>query len=207
MTTAPANETAPATTGHRVVRSLADRLARLARWPLWLGQAAVYAVFAGLLFGSRAAFAIPHVEAACGQAPPDVRVFTSAADVTGFLTACGAAGRDAYRYLQLADLLYPAVFGLFMATSIALVVSRLAPAHRPLLALAALPLVASAFDYLENLCAWLALAAFPDQSPASLLLGPASAAKNLTSWASGALLLGAVGLLAVRRIRAARATA
>ncbi|MGO4597700.1 hypothetical protein [Terrabacter sp. 2RAF25] len=219
MTTARSSETAPATRGaagprtrtappgHRLVRSLASTTARLASWPVWLSHAIVFGVFARLLFASSAPFAIPHVETACGQRPPDVRVFTSAADVTGFLSACGAAGRDAYRFLQLADLLYPMVFGLFMTASSALVLSRLATRRHSLLALAALPLLGSAFDYVENLCAWLALAAFPGQPPTSHLLGLASTAKNVTFWASGAVLLCAIAVLAARKAKAIHATA
>ena len=169
--------------------------------PLWVVNAAVFGVFAGAFFASSAPFAISRVEAACGQAPPDVRFTSGAADVLGFLNACGAAGRDAYRLLQVADLAYPTLFGLFMATSMALVFSRLAPARRALLTMAVFPLIGSAFDYLENLCAWLALAAFPDPAPTSSLLGLASAAKNLTFWTSGALLLGALGMLMVAKAR------
>jgi hypothetical protein len=195
----PQAPTAPM--GHRIVWSLAGAAARLAKWPLWVVNAAVFGVFAGVFFASSAPFAIPRVEAACGQAPPDVRFTSSAADVIGFLNVCGAVGRDAYRLLQVADLAYPAVFGMFMATSMALVISQLAPARRALLTLAVLPLIGSAFDYLENLCAWLALAAFPGPAPTSSLLGLASAAKNLTFWTSGALLLGALGMLVIAKAR------
>jgi hypothetical protein len=191
--------------GRRIVWSLVGAAARLAKWPLWVLSATVFGVFAGVFFASSAPFAIPHVEAVCRQAPPDVRFTSSAADVLGFLTRCGAAGRDAYRFLQVADLFYPTVFGMFMATSMALVIARLAPRRRALLGLAVLPLLGSAFDYLENLCAWLALVAYPNPSSTSSLLGLASAAKNLTFWASGALLLGALGLLVIayagRRLR------
>jgi len=157
-------------------------------------------VFAWAFFTSSAPFAIRHVEAVCRQAPPDVRFTSSAADVLGFLTGCGAAGREAYRFLQVADLFYPTVFGMFMATSMALVIARLAPERHALLALAVLPLLGSVFDYLENVCAWLALAAFPGPAPTSSLLGLASAAKNLTFWTSGALLLGALALLVIAQV-------
>jgi hypothetical protein len=195
-----------ARTGHRVLSSLAGAAARLATWRVWALTAAVFAVSAGVFFASSAPVAIPRVEAVCRQVPLDMRFTSSAADVMDFLTACGGTGRDAYRLLQVADLFYPAVFGAFMATSIALVLSRLAPARRALLALAALPVLAAGFDYLENVCAWLALAAFPGPAPTSGLLGLASAVKNVASWASGVLLLGALAVLVIleagRRLRA-----
>ncbi len=34
------------------------------------------------------------------------------------MSSCGAAGRTAYRNLQVADLFYPAISGLFMASSL-----------------------------------------------------------------------------------------
>ena len=155
----------------------------------------------GAFFGSSARFAIPTVEAACGQAPPDVRFTSDAGEVGAFLDACGVVGREAYRSMQVADLFYPLVFALFMASSLAMVISRLAPRRRSLLALAALPLVASAFDYVENACAWLALAAYPDSAATNSVLGLASAAKSATSWVAGILLLGALGALAVVTLR------
>ena len=74
-----------------------------------------------------------------------------------------------------------------------------------MLALAALPLVASALDYLENAFAWLAMAAYPDPSATGSLLGLASAAKTTAFWAAGIALLVALGALGVvegrRRLR------
>ncbi|WP_323099077.1 hypothetical protein [Intrasporangium sp. YIM S08009] len=180
--------------GPRLLRSLTWAMARLARWRLLLGSGAVFVAFAAVFFASSAPFAIPRVETTCGQAPPDVRFTSSAADIMRFLDACGPVGREAYRHLQVADLLYPAVFGFFMATCLALVVSRLAPARPGLLVVAALPLLGAAFDYLENICAWLAMTAYPVAAATNSLLGLASAAKNITFWTAGVLLLAALGM-------------
>ncbi len=185
------------TSGPPAVPAVARAMGHLASWRVWLASAALFTVFAGAFFGSSAPFAIPTVEAACGQAPPDVRFTSSAGEVDGFLQACGVAGREAYRAMQLADLVYPTVFALFIASSLAMVLARLAPRRPALLALAALPLVASTFDYAENACAWLALASYPEAAASTSLLGAASAAKTTSSWAAGILLLGALGALAV----------
>ena len=197
-------EPAPAPSGG-MISMVATLTSRLASGRVWILSASVFAMLAGLFFASSAPFAIPQVVAACGQPPPDVRFTSSAADVTGFLDACGSAGRAAYRSMQLADLFYPMVFGLFLATSLAIVLARLAPGQRWVLALAALPLAGSAFDYLENAFAWLALAAYPDPSATGSLLGLASAAKTTTFWIAGIALLVAVGALGVldsrRRLR------
>jgi hypothetical protein len=182
--------------------ALARAVARLATWRVWTVSGAVYVVFALVLFTSSAPFAIPRVEALCGQPPLDVRVTSGAAEVNGFLTACGTAGREAYRALQLADVVYPLCFAVFLASSLALVLSRLAPTHPRLLVLVALPFLASAFDYIENALAWRALIAFPRASSTDGLLGVASTAKAATSWIAGGLLivcLTALGLAVARR--------
>lgn len=173
------------------------RLAALASWRVWWVTAAVYLAYAGAFFATRAPFSIPTVEALCGQPPLDMRTGSSAADVNAFLTACGATGREAYRALQLADLAYPLVFAVFLASSLAMVLSRLAPGRPRLLLLAVLPFVASAFDYLENVFAWRALLAFPGTTATDGLLGLASTAKTATSWLAGGLLVAALVALAV----------
>ncbi len=177
-------------------------MARLAAVRVWGVVTAVYAAFAAVFFASGAGFSIPHVQQVCGQAPPDMRFTSTAAQVHGFLEACGPSGREAYRALQVADLLYPLVFALVLASSLALVLRLLAPTRRNLMALAAIPFLAAAFDYLENVGAWLALATWPEPGVADGLLGLFSAAKTVTSWVAGTLLLVSVAALAVSRGRA-----
>jgi len=172
----------------------------LGSWRIWTPIGAVFVIFAGLFFASSAPFSIPEVEAACGQAPPDVSFYTSGDDVSNFLDACGASGRRAYQNMQIADLFYPAVFGLFLASSMMLTFSKISVNNRVVVALATLPLVGSAFDYLENSFAWIALANYPSETPTNALLGWASAAKTTTFWVSGILLLGGLGVVIVQRI-------
>ncbi|MEL7207671.1 MAG: hypothetical protein AAGK32_05490, partial [Actinomycetota bacterium] len=64
---------------------------------------------------------------------------------------------------------------------------------------AVLPIVAAGLDYLENLFAWLALAAYPGSAITDPLLGLATAAKATVSWASGVLLIVGLVVLAARR--------
>ncbi|MCV2392898.1 hypothetical protein OEB99_01120 [Actinotalea sp. M2MS4P-6] len=184
-----------------VLARTARAMERLGSWQVWVPSAIVYAAFATVFFASSAPFAVAQVGAACGRPAPDVNAYTSAAGVHAFLEACGPAGREAYRAMQLADLLYPAVFALFMASSIALALTWSAPRRRLLPALAALPLLGSAFDYLENLCAWLALAAYPEPAATDALLGLASAAKTVTSWAGGLVLIVVLALLGLSAAR------
>ncbi len=173
-------------------------LTRLASWKLWIVSAAIFVPFAWMFFASSAPFAIPAVEAACGQAPPDMAFFTSADGVTQFLNDCGPDGRDTYRNMQLADIFYPAIVGVFMASSLSLAIRRLAPRSEWAVWLGALPLASIAFDYLENALAWLAMTSYPDPIATSHLLGLASAAKTTTSWAAGLLLVAALTAIAVQ---------
>jgi len=146
--------------------------ARLGTWRVWIPTLLVFLAFFGVFFSSSAAFAIPVVEKACGQLPLDVRFYSTGYEVSDFLDACGQGGRDAYRNMQVADLLYPLVFGLFMASSLSMVLRRLCPG-RPGIAVVGLVLamVGTGFDYLENLFAWLALAAFPQPAVTNGVLG------------------------------------
>ncbi|MCB1272078.1 MAG: hypothetical protein M9942_09440 [Microthrixaceae bacterium] len=54
------------------------------------------------------------------------------------------------------------------------------------------------FDYLENVFAWRALAAFPEPATTNGLLGLASAAKNVSFWLAGVMLLVGLATLALR---------
>jgi hypothetical protein len=67
-------------------------------------------------------------------------------------------------------------------------------------AVAGVALVGTTFDYLENVFAWRALAAFPESVTTNALLGFASAAKTVAFWLAGLLLLGGLVALAVRAL-------
>lgn len=175
-------------------------LLRLGTWPVVLASGVALLLAAVLLFASSAPFAIPTVEHACGEAPLDVRTRTSAEEVHEFLVACGPNGREAYRDLQRADLLYPLLVGLFLTSTLALVLRRLAPRRPQIVRLAWLGLLVTALDHLENLFARQALAAFPEPSSTDALLGLASLAKTSVSWLVWSLLLAALLALAARRL-------
>lgn len=179
--------------------ALARSMTRLATWPALVISGTLFVAFAVIFFASSAPFSIPEVEAACGQPPLDVRFYSTSGEVQEFLEDCGESGRTAYRNMQLADLLYPLVFGVFMASALAKTLRHRFPDRPTVVTLAAIPLVGSGFDYLENLFAWLALSSFPDPASSNALLGLASAAKTTTFWLAGVLLLAAIGTLPFRR--------
>lgn len=171
----------------------------LASWRVWIASAALFAPFAFVFFASPAAFSIPEVEAACGQAPPDMRFYSSGDDIASFLDACGPAGRNAYQNMQLADLVYPAIVGLFLASSLALATERLS-ARNSLRWVAVVPLVAGMFDYLENAFAWFAITSYPEAIVTNEVLGFASAAKTSLSWTAGLTLLTCLAILGGRAV-------
>ena len=173
----------------------------LATIPLAVVSGIVFAVFATVFFATTAPFSIPHVEALCGASPPDMRPYSTSQDVATFLSSCGADGRAAYRNLQLADLAYPAVVGVFTTSALGLILRHLFPRREQLIGLAAIALIGSAFDYVENLFAWLALASYPDVGASGTMLGLASAAKTVTSWTAGLLLVAGLALLGGRNLR------
>lgn len=180
---------------------------RLASWKTWLLTAVVFVGFAGAFFGSSTPFSIGGVEALCGEAPLDMRFTSTAAEVESFLEVCGPEGRDAYQNMQIADLFYPLVFGLFISSSLALVLRRLFVRRPSLLAFAAIGFLGAAFDYVENVFAWRALRAFPGAANTNSLLGVASAAKTTTFWIAGvALILSLICLAGREGLRRSRSS-
>ena len=189
-------------TGGRAQSSRRVLLVRsLGSWRVWIPSAAVFLVFAAIFFQSSAPFSISEVESTCGQAPPDVQNFTTGDDVSGFLDACGADGRAAYRNMQIADLFYPAVYGLFVASSLALSLAKTSLSSRWVSRAIALPFVGAGFDYVENIFAWVALTSYPGDASTNSLLGLAGTAKAATYWVSGLVLIGALVVLAAKRSR------
>jgi hypothetical protein len=176
-------------------------MGRLASWRILAASGLLFAAFASVFFASSAPFAIPHVEEVCGAPPLDVRFSTSADDVNDFLADCGQQGREAYRNLQIADLFYPAVSGLFMASALALTLKHLFPQRSGVVALASVALAGSALDYLENVFAWIALTTYPDPAMTNFLLGIASAGKTSAFWTAGVGLVVALAALAIKAVR------
>lgn len=190
-----------------LVTHLAHRLRAIANWKTLTISGVVFVLAAGILFASSASFSLPTVYDACGQDAPDVRFYTSAGELDEFLTECGTDGRTAYRNLQLADLVYPAIAGLFPALALAVMLDRLRherPGNRDLTVLALLPLLGAAFDYLENAIAWTALAAYPEDSPVASLFGIAAVGKQSLNWASWMLLVAGLVLTGRRLVQRRR---
>ena len=136
-----------------------------------------------------------------GAAPLDVRFYSGADEVNDFLADCGEEGRNAYRNMQLADLLYPAVFGVFLASALALTLRRSSLNGRTPSCWPPSPWPVAHLDYLENAFAWIALTTYPDPTISNSLLGFASAAKTSVFWAAGLGLIVGAAALALRAVR------
>ena len=185
-----------------VLTTVSSLMRRLANWKVLITTGALFLTAAVVFFASSLPFAIPTVTAACGQPPPDMRFFTSGDQVRQFLTGCGPVGRAAYQNMQIADLFYPALAGLFIAAALAMVLTRLTRPASRVVALAALPLLGSVFDYLENAAAWVTMTAYPQHAGAVTdLLGIASTSKQVCTWAAWFILITAIGMTLVRTAR------
>jgi len=172
------------------ISQLIARTATLARGRVLTIAAAVFAPLAVWMF----AVAVPATQEACGAPPLDMRMHYGAGDVTRFLANCGADGIEAYRRMQIADLIYPAVLAFFLFIATAVVMRRLFGSRSPAVLLALVPIVGSVADYAENVVAWMYLTA----SPAPFwgdLMGVAATIKTIAGWIGGVVLL--VGLVAV----------
>jgi hypothetical protein len=182
------------------IARLIARIASLARGKTLMIATAVFVPIAAWLF----AVVIPSTQAACGAIPLDMRAHYGATEVTTFLSNCGEAGVDAYRTLQIVDLIYPAVSAIFFFAAIGIVMRRSAGPTSPALLLAVVPIVGGLADYVENAIAWTYLLASP--SPVwGNLMGAAATAKTVAGWLGGlALLAGLVmvgGRWAARHLR------
>lgn len=172
------------------ISQLIARTAGLARGRVLAIAAAVFVPLAVWLF----AVVVPSTQEACGATPLDMRAHYGAAEVTTFLANCGVAGTDAYRTMQVVDLIYPAVTAIFLFIAIAVVMRLLAGPTSPALLLALVPIVGGLADYAENAVAWMYLTTSPSPGWGDLM-GVAATAKTIAGWLGGVVLL--VGLVVV----------
>jgi hypothetical protein len=122
---------------------------------------------------------LPLVASVCGEPPLDGRFLWSASDAMSFAGACGAPGLAAYRQLQLADLIYPALLG---SVVIGWALHWAGPGwgRVVVVALAGLNVVA---DYTENLGAWTVLVGHVD-APLLVIMPVVTTIKNLSGTAA-----------------------
>ena len=163
---------------------LITRIAGLAGGRALVAATTVFAPLAVWLF----AVVIPSTQEACGATPLDMRAHYGATEVTRFLASCGEVGIDAYRTMQVVDLIYPAVSAIFLFIAIAVVMRRLVGPTSPALLLALVPIVGGLADYAENAVAWMYLTTSPSPGWGDLM-GIAATGKTIAGWLGGLILL------------------
>ena len=177
------------TASRRVDRRL---LAAAGAW--WLGMYA-------LLFVGQGRFSLHAVSVACGRPAPDTRFAPSPRQTELFLIGCGDQGLRAYRDLQIADLFYPVSTALLLVLTLTYLRSHVTP---PAAWLTYLPVLAAAGDYLENVCAWVLIAAAsPRPSWATHVLQIGSVVKFVASWLAWLTVIALLVLWVARRLRPA----
>jgi hypothetical protein len=175
--------------------------AALSRPRLLLAVLGVYLPIFAVYFASSTRFSLRHAADACGGQPIlDQRWGYTAPQVTDYLRECGAAGRAAITAQQDADLFYPALFGVVLTMSLALLLRAKPPDRHWAHALVLLPSITTAADYLENICIRVLLAAYPQQPRIVPALSAVTTVKLATGWASIAALVILATTAAIRRL-------
>jgi hypothetical protein len=122
---------------------------------------------------------------------PDTSFYYTPADLYRFAEAYGEGGRRAYVRTRFTfDLVWPLVYGVFLATAISWVYGRgFAPGSRWQRA-NLMPVLGVLFDYLENVATSLVMLRYPAQTPVVDVLAPAfTMAKWVLIYSSFVLLL------------------
>ena len=88
------------------------------------------------------------------------------------LAALGDEGRRHYNYFQISDIVFPATYAMALSGLILALFRH----WRIAAALALIPVVTAAFDYLENVGVFVSLRTYPDPSHAALALASTSGA-------------------------------
>ena len=158
-------------------------LIRLANRRLLVILGLAWLTLMGLLFAWTGRFSLTAVATACGHDAPDVLFAPNAGQIEAFLAGCGSPGLQAYRDLQVVDLLYPAAGAAFLTVALAFLLRDATPR---LAWLAALPVAAALGDYTENAAAWVLISTEPSTLPwaAAATMQAGSAVKFILSWAS-----------------------
>jgi hypothetical protein len=141
---------------------LSNRLLKLSTGPLTLACLVLFLVFSALVLPDQAARAEVY-SAEVGS--PDTSLFYTADDLYRMAEAYGAAGRLAYIRARFTfDLIFPIVYGAFLATSISWLVKRANLDWATWGRLNLLPVAGVLFDFLENGSASIVMARYPQST-------------------------------------------
>ena len=154
------------------------------------GFAVVFALAIGAFLAENLLYfplSVPYMKVLAAGAPLlDMRPGYSPGAAYDLFDVLGQTGRGAYlRLLWTIDLLLPAIFGLFLSSTIARGAFR---------SCRSIPLVAAACDYAENITITILLLRYPMHEPALAQLASIFTVTKLVLYASG-LLLAVGGIL------------
>jgi len=130
-----------------------------------------------------------------GEKTLDAMFAYSPSEGAAALAALGSEGRRHYNYLQIADLAFPLSYAAALSSAIFAWFHK-----RWALALACVPIVAAAFDYLENAAVFVALRTYPNPSRAALLGASAAGVVKWISFVLALVLCAGGGLYRLARV-------
>ncbi len=183
-----------------MLRQLSGWLQQISTGWSTLAAIAAFLLFTVLVLPGQAAEA----EAKTGTTTsPDTSFYYTPADLYAMAEAYGPEGREAYIRARFTfDLIWPIVYGAFLATTLSWTARRAFPAaglgrHANLL-----PLLGVLFDYLENTAASVVMARYPNPTPAIAAVTPwFTMAKWILIGASFGALIVSLAMAAVRWLR------
>lgn len=131
-----------------------------------------------------------------GLGAPDLLHGFTADELHARFEAFGEEGRSSYLRAELADLVYPLVYGFFFAFLIAVAARRLLREDSPWRLLCLVPLATTLLDYLENACFITQLLRWPTRLDTVAQL---ASAFNLGKWSCFAVVIPTtlIGLVAL----------
>jgi len=182
---------------HRDSGGLSQWLYRVSTGWVVLGAIAVFVVFSATVLPMAASDA---EEYANGAASPDTSFWYSAADLRQAADAFGPEGREAYVQARFTfDLVWPLVYGAFLATTLSWLLARGLVPGSPWRRLNLLPIAVVAFDYAENVCTALTIGRYPAETAVLPYLAPLFTASKWALITASFLLIPIAGGLALRR--------
>ncbi len=182
---------------HRDGRGLSQWLYRVSSGWVVLAAIAVFVVFSATVLPMAASDAEQYAN---GAPSPDTSFWYSADDLRESAEAFGPEGRQAYVQARYTfDLVWPLVYGAFLATTLSWLLARAVAVGSPWRRLNLLPVVVVVLDYAENVCTAVTIGRYPAETAVLPFLAPFFTASKWVLITASFLLVPIAGVLALRR--------
>jgi hypothetical protein len=184
----------------KILRLLSSAILAVSTGPVAVAALLLFLAFGALVLPGQAAAA---ERVAGGAGSPDTLFFYTPEDLLRQAEAYGQSGRDAYvRARWTFDLAFPAVYGLFLLTSIGWCLRKALAAGSAWQALSLVPVAAVLLDLLENTMTSLVMARYPGEAALAAALAPwMTLAKWVFVYGSFGLLFVVLAVVVARRLR------